>query len=134
MNDQLPLLMALLGALTACQPTPFPTLGEPGSSLGTSADASAGQAGPECPDWRKAQLEHPLDALLGNPAPAGQFALGCAQAANIRHMIADPGDLQGGGSTGAATATGAASAVERYHANKVTPLPDPALRSLGAGG
>jgi hypothetical protein len=134
MIDRARLLLAVLAGLTACQPTPFSPLGEAGSSLSASAGGSGGNDGPGCPDWRDAQLEHPLDALLGNPAPAGRMSLGCSQDANLRHMIADPNDLLGGGSTGAATSMGAAGAVQRYHDNEVIPLPDPALHTLGTGG
>lgn len=60
------------------------------------------------------------------------MAFGCATYTNLTHMLADPADLAVPRNFGGADATTAATAVDRYHANQVTPLRR--TSSSGAGG
>ncbi|MEO1092656.1 MAG: CpaD family pilus assembly lipoprotein [Pseudomonadota bacterium] len=75
-----------------------------------------------CPDFASARVPHPLDPLWGNPNPSDQLAFGCAGDSNLEAMVADRGDLTGGGRTAPATAAGTIGAVRRYNDNDVTPL------------
>jgi pilus assembly protein CpaD len=70
---------------------------------------------PHCPDWRK-----PGTADYGNTPMSN---LGCATAANLGMMLADPRDLIQGRMPGDADGTASAAATQRYRAGKVTPLP-----------
>lgn len=103
----LPLLL-----LAGCQPPPFPNQARP-----------VGAAPAACPDWRTARLSHPMDALLSNVNPAESLALGCVNDTNLRRMVADPADLEGGKGTGPAPASSAAGAVQRYDRDEVKALP-----------
>jgi type IV pilus biogenesis protein CpaD/CtpE len=105
---------ALLALLAGCQAPSFPPRAAP-----------VGPAATGCPDWSSARLSHPIDPLVGNPSPAEELRLGCASDANLARMVADPADLRGEAVTGPAPASNAAGAVQRYHANQVTPLPEP---------
>jgi hypothetical protein len=107
-------LAALAGLLAGCQAPAFP-----------ERAPTAGVAAPSCPDWASARLVHPLDPLLGNPNPARELPMGCANDTNLTRMVADPADLAGRGRTGPAHAQGAVGAVQRYDKNEVTPLPAP---------
>lgn len=127
----LPTLAAL--ALAACQPTAFPSRELPGDRLTTHLDADGREVLEPCSDWRQAQLEHPMDALAGNPAPVHRFGFGCSQDVNLARMVVDPDDLLGRGRTARAGATGAGAAVQRYYDGKITPLPESSLKSLDQG-
>ena len=98
-----------------------------------AGDGQLEAAADECSDWRYAQLEHPIDPLLGNPVPAARLGLGCSLSVDLQQMIVDPGDLRGSGTTGPAGSLDASRAVKRYNSNEVTPLPDPSLHTLSAG-
>lgn len=50
------------------------------------------------------------------------MSFGCATYTNLTHMIADPADLASPRAFAGADATTSASAVDRYHTDKVTPL------------
>ncbi len=70
---------------------------------------------PNCPDWRK-----PGTADYGNTPMSN---LGCATAANLGMMLADPRDLIQGRLPGDADGTVAAAAMQRYRTDKVKALP-----------
>ena len=122
---------ALALCLSACQPPSFPDRETPGSR---QADLRGEATSAACSDWRQAQLEHPIDALLGNPTPAGRFGLGCSLTVDLQRMIVTPAELTVGGTTGPATSAGFSGAVGRYNKGDIVPLPEPSLHTLGAGG
>lgn len=86
-----------------------------------------------CPDWREVRIAHPIDPLFGNPFPADQMRFGCVNDANLEVMVARPGDLGAGATTGPAVAATAVGAVERYRNNEIPPLPDTANFDVGGG-
>lgn len=50
------------------------------------------------------------------------MSFGCATYTNLTHMLADPADLASPRAFGGPDATTSASAIDRYHTDKVTPL------------
>lgn len=70
---------------------------------------------PNCPDWRKSATED-----YGNTSLA---TLGCANAANLGMMLANPRDLIQGRMAGDVDGTASASATQRYRSDKLKPLP-----------
>ncbi len=75
----------------------------------------AALAGPlACPDWSGNLAYDPSNATSSN--------FGCATAANLAQMVADPLDLAGTRTLGGADASREADAVRRYRDGKVQPL------------
>ncbi|MGY0713684.1 CpaD family pilus assembly lipoprotein [Azospirillum argentinense] len=69
---------------------------------------------PRCPDWRRTVMDD------NSFRPSSNF--GCANANNLAVMLADPGDLAAPRRMGPADGAAQEAAVDRYKANKVTPL------------
>jgi type IV pilus biogenesis protein CpaD/CtpE len=94
-----------------------PTDMEPGLSRNRSVEVIATVYEvqlPACPDWSRNLGFDPLNLPLSN--------LGCANAANLGLMIADPKDLVRGRSIGEADGAREAEAIVRYRADKVKAL------------
>lgn len=98
------------------------TLPPPGRGVTVTAEIHAAVA-PACPDWSHSRLDE------GTFQPSSN--LGCANANNFAHMLADPGDLVAPRRLEPASGAAQAAAVERYLTNKVTPLA-PSNITLGA--
>jgi hypothetical protein len=106
------------GPITLEEASTFPPRGTPAAS-------PVGQ--PPCFDWRLARVGHPIDPLLGNPFPSREQPIGCAVDVNLIRQLAYPNDAlpgAGGRVMGPASSRASAGAVERYHDDKVKPLPD----------
>ncbi|HEY4135592.1 MAG TPA: CpaD family pilus assembly lipoprotein [Alphaproteobacteria bacterium] len=69
---------------------------------------------PNCPDWSKPSVTDYGNTPMSN--------LGCANAANLGMMLANPRDLIQGQRPGDADGTVAAASVQRYRADKVKSL------------
>lgn len=82
---------------------------------------------PPCLPWAR-----PLSAKFDGSAP--RASLGCSSLDNLAAMAADPRDLEHGSTSAFANGATAASAVNRYQEDKVTPLPRAAAISVLSGG
>jgi pilus assembly protein CpaD len=96
MNKLMPLIV--VGLLAGCA-SPVPPMQMPKSSL-------------NCPDWSAD------DGHSNQPSPN----FGCADAINLKLMVADPNDLVNGKTPGNPQGDGAFSAYERYRSGKVKSL------------
>jgi pilus assembly protein CpaD len=81
---------------------------------------------PPCPNWSKPPANDFTNAVSSN--------LGCATAVNLGQMVAYPADLVGGQPQAQTVGVPAASAVNRYLHDKITPLPSAAAGLPLAGG
>lgn len=72
-------------------------------------------AAPDCD-----ALVTPSEAISAGSRPS--MAFGCATYSNLTHMVADPADLVAPRRFGGPDGTTSATAVDRYHQDKVTPL------------
>jgi pilus assembly protein CpaD len=79
---------------------------------------------PNCPNWSKPPGNDVANTLHSD--------FGCATAANLAAMVADPRDLALGRSLGAAQGDPAVAAVERYRAGKTTLSGDQGAGALKA--
>ena len=110
------LLIGCETAMTASKPDYRPTLIQ-------RPDGSTVAVPAHCPGWDKDlppdwyNADHPM--------------LGCADAHNFAVMLADPNDIVRGRPLEGANATTTTSALQRYKANAITPLPAPASASGG---
>jgi len=80
---------------------------------------------PSCPDWSRRS-----ESDFTNLASAN---FGCANAANLGLMVADPGDLVRGRSAPTADGEAAVLAIQRYRAGKTRPLAEGDTQGGGGG-
>jgi hypothetical protein len=107
------LAMLACASLSACGHDPRWPAAPAFLHQATSASATAA-----CTDWRAAQIDHPLDPLLGN-----RLLLGCSTAANLLQMVDDPADLSGSRTLAPAEGQASSAALQRYYTDKAKPLP-----------
>ncbi len=112
------LAMLACASLSACGHDPRWPAAPAFLHQATSASATAA-----CTDWRAAQIDHPLDPLLGNRAPTSRLLLGCSTAANLLQMVDDPADLSGSRTLAPAEGQASSAALQRYYTDKAKPLP-----------
>ena len=84
-------------------------------------------AGCATPPAAPAQAQATAPCVAGADLRAGGFApvpgFGCATAANLALMVADPRDLEGGAEPGDPAGDAALAAVRRHQAGETRPLP-----------
>ncbi|MCW5731764.1 MAG: hypothetical protein KIT20_13480 [Alphaproteobacteria bacterium] len=82
---------------------------------------------PSCPGYNR--------SLFDEAAARSLNVLGCANAANLGMMVANPGDLVHGRNPGPADGTFAARQIDRYRRGETSRLPaSPGTTSEGSGG
>ncbi|MDB5474584.1 MAG: hypothetical protein JWP49_95 [Phenylobacterium sp.] len=88
-----------------------------------AATAGAATAAPERPPAAAAPADPCANPTPGRTAdPLEQLPFGCANAINLRLMIADPRDLERGASLAAPTGDAALAAVQRHRQGQVKAL------------
>lgn len=137
-------LTPLIGAalLAGCAAPEFPRqAGYPFGMAAAQRSAEARGAGApsmvalQCPGWEQARVSHPIDAIDGNPLPAGALRFGCHNQAALDAMAARPSDLTAPParmSPGDAAAQN--RAIERRRTTGLAPLPAPQRAGVAVGG
>ncbi|HVJ52020.1 MAG TPA: CpaD family pilus assembly lipoprotein [Aliidongia sp.] len=80
---------------------------------------------PACPQWSRIARADFTTTSASN--------FGCADATNLALQVADPGDLLAGRGHGAFDGGPASAAIQRYRADKITPLIDTGVSPIAGG-